>query len=376
MKANFTIYFKNDKAYIRDNINDSIIRHFKFSVLNSVASSLPGVAGRNIDIVFDESMEIYSRLNILSKLEDVGCNVDVLNKHMCIIKTYLNHLWELDNKEICDIDDERMILFIDLLDKDICISFIKVRNLISRLDIDIITQNKGTIIIDKKGIDKYLKESETSDFYADAKQYVNLEIRDFVEECYVRDIHMLKDTTNISTIVLLGDLANHGFVKEYFNNEFRIADENTVMIVDEKDMVFEGVKLSSGIDNRTIKMPFIKDDIRYLSRCVSFFQVPFNEALEDNRIILNKSNMIPAKSMIKTMVSSNMGTSVIYRLGITDEDTNNQKGIDIEMDFPFIYAGDLVELYVEVKKDTELTLEYEIKHIKSNYSVKDNVIII
>ena len=103
------------------------IREVDFlDICQEILDKLP--KDQQIVIVFDEDIEMYESLYIISFLKNKGYKLNTYDKYQCILFSYINSLWGSTKKEICPIWDEKIFLIMDLETNDINISFLKVSN--------------------------------------------------------------------------------------------------------------------------------------------------------------------------------------------------------------------------------------------------------
>ncbi len=374
MEVVIVIYYKEDRILLKGNnyykemSTDTL---YEDSSINALESILLKYA--KINIIFDENIEVYIRLYFLNKLENLGCSVKVLEKHICLIQDYFNKLWVADGKEICSIGDKLHFLVLDMTLDNLCIAFLKIENSIEKLCVTMENQYKQQIKIGEYSIKDYLNINKNKEFYKDAQQYVNLEIKDAVEKGYIERLDKL-GAALIDKVVLCGEIANYKFIGQFIEENYFLEPEDIIIFCEEDNRIFEGAHISDAIDKELIRMPFIKKDIEYLNRRIMLYQVQKNRLNEEKILLLDKGFILPLKHIEDIAIRSFRKRPIIFKIEI--ENSNGEIITEnIEMGFQFIYSGDEINIRAETMRTENIIFNIIIEHKKSGYVAGHKIIL-
>ena len=320
---------------------------------------------QQVVIVFEEDIEMYESLYIISFLENNGYKFNIYEKHQCILFSYINNLWESTKQEICPIYDEKVFLIMDLKAEDINISFVKVSNDPEDLAVELINQGREQVLVGGVGIEEYLEKSGDKDSYEDmAEHYVNLEIKDAIERYYIRNIDILENVY-IDMIILCGTFWNYHFIMKYIKSKFDL--ENTVAMPKDKEdqEVLKGGLIREKIRQKLIRMPFNKEGVHYFGNTLSIVQMYGDRPLGNRTIILENNDILPKEFRCRVKIDKTLKYPLIFNIEV-DNIQKSPITECIKMDFPFVYRYDELIIQGVAKKQDAILVDYSLEHSKSN----------
>ncbi|NMB27439.1 MAG: hypothetical protein GX987_05250 [Tissierellia bacterium] len=376
MEQIYTLFYKSKEiVFSQGSSIDKLqrIREVDFlDICQEILDKLP--KDQQIVIVFDEDIEMYESLYIISFLKNKGYKLNTYDKYQCILFSYINSLWGSTKKEICPIWDEKIFLIMDLETNDINISFLKVSNNPENLVVEQLTQGREYVLVGEIGIKEYLETSRTNDIYEDlAEHYVNLEIKDAIERHYIKNIEMLEDIY-IDMIILCGDFWEYPFLMQYIKSKFNL--ENTeIMPKDKEDReVLKGGLISEKIRQGLIRMPFNKEGIQYFGNTLSIVQMYGDRPLDNRTIILENNDILPREFSSRVKVEKALEYPLVFKLE-ADNMQNPPKTVCIKIDFPFVYKYDEIIIRGVAKKQEIIWVDYSLEHPKSNSIISGRLLI-
>ena len=363
MKKNINIYYTNKGTYVKSRNNISTYISNENQELVDIGELIKCLDEfKEINVAFNFNVDLYQSLYLLGRLEDKQYSVKLYDKYMLSIYKYIHDLWMENKREICNIDQNVNFLNIDLAGDHIFISIIKVVNKEDKIKINLISQETEILKISDKNIAHYLRQQEKTN-REDAKHSINLEIKNIVEKYYKNNSCILKEIY-IDYIFLYGEIIEFQFIREFIKGKFNLDDSKIKTFKENRTL--NCLDIIEDVETSKMGMSLNKTEIQYFQNNIYLFYQSPNYFLNPN-VLVSEYEILPIRKKKNIVILETLDSTIKYKLRIGK---NLQK--EIELNFPFIYRGDIIETKIEIDQ-AQTKLEYEFKHVESQYTISGNI---
>lgn len=399
MKEKYCGLYIDNRDIVFYNINgEGEIHHKKhlwdenYFKLDNILDVYKNEIGKTI-LSFDGDINQYERLHIIDMFSNKKIEtISISHKFISFMLSYIFMYWKEEEKEICNIDEKKNYLIMDLGYKNFKIGTISVENTVKGLDYNLIAYSifdmVNTRLIYKMLVDyiynignyenehsknmKIQKEIkkviEESVFQSLGKDYININLKKYgldnismqnnqfennilsliktnikslLEEFYLEHKSILKGRY-IDHLVFLGDFNKFPYLADYLKSLFSKKCGST--LIDENYYGAQGALLYGLINNGYKILPFDKNDIVYAGENI----VLYNDSEYIN--LISKDTICPYEEVKLVTLKNVVKNPIEFKIGKLDNgEFYSIRDLDIYL--PFSYYGDNMEIKTNVDEN-------------------------
>ncbi len=295
-------------------------------------------------LTFDGGINEYDQLHIMDLLENKEIKVEnISHRFISFMLSYIYYLWVNDKKEICDIDQEKNFLLIEIIGFQLNIGVISFSNTAKSLT----WENLGYTSFSNV---EWLKEYENDSLF------VKSMVKSCIEEFYVCNKNKLREIL-IDDLVFAGEFNKFQGLTDYILSLF---NKREGIYIEEKNYGSLGAFLNGLIKIGKPIFPFSKNNIVYVEKDLFIYQSLGGQVVGDSTFLVGRSVICPVRDKKSIILNNAIINPITFTIAQKDDD----KLYEIENIYiylPFFYYGDIINIdfYIDEEKNVKVDIVHD-----------------